>query len=181
MIFLTVGSELPFDRLVMATDVWCAAHPEHHVFGQINEPGSKGYRPSHFEWCTFLTPDDYKKRFDDAEMIISHAGMGSIIGALSIVKQILIMPRMAKYREHRNDHQVATAEKFQSRVGVFLAHDETDLPIVLDKAIAESTNGAAGQAVGQFADPMLINTLREFIIGNKKTPEPFFEAEELSP
>jgi len=169
MIFLTVGSELPFDRLVKVADEWSARHPENRVFGQINDPGPTGYRPSHFEWCTFLTPEDYTTHFDRADMIISHAGMGSIINALSMAKPILVMPRLAQYREHRNDHQLATATKFRNRAGVFVAPDESTFPAVLDKALTKGTDEATKQGVGQFADPELVNTLREFIFEGKKS------------
>ena len=62
MIFLTVGTQLPFDRLVAAVDDWCAARGESDVFGQICDPGPDGYRPKHFEWVADLDPADQSVR-----------------------------------------------------------------------------------------------------------------------
>ncbi len=56
MIFLTVGTQLPFDRLVAAVDAWAARQPGQEVFGQISDPGPAGYRPKHFAWVADLDP-----------------------------------------------------------------------------------------------------------------------------
>ena len=86
MIFLTVGSELAFDRLVKAVDHWCGLHNFNEVFGQIADKGPNGYRPLNFEYTEFISPEEYCRRYEEAELIVGHAGMGSIITALAKAK-----------------------------------------------------------------------------------------------
>lgn len=161
MIFLTVGTQLPFDRLTRALDAWAAAHSEQSVFGQIADPGAEGYRPQHFEWTPFLGPDEIEGRFSQAEVIVGHAGMGTIIGALSRAKPLLIMPRRAHLREQRNDHQFATVGRFGSKPGVCVAHEEPEVGPMLDTMLqAEAGTGAA---IAAGAEPRLIEALRGFI------------------
>lgn len=161
MIFLTIGSHEPFDRLARALDAWCAARPDAMtVFGQITDHAE--YEPTSFEWVGNLAPDVYLERCKAATLLVSHAGMGSIITAGQFGKPIVVMPRRAAMRETRNDHQVATAKRFESRPGVHVAIDEHALPATLDSAIAGL--GAAGEAImGPFAQPQLIDAIRAVI------------------
>jgi len=73
-----------------------------------------------------------KRTFDNkvakADYIISHAGIGSITMALENGKPLLVMPRMKRYKEHVNDHQVATARKFEELGHLLVAYDVKDLP-----------------------------------------------------
>ncbi|MBV5338808.1 MAG: glucuronosyltransferase [Deltaproteobacteria bacterium] len=162
MIFLTVGSELPFDRLVRAVDAWCATNNNDIVFGQIGDPGADGYRPRHFEWQEFISPDEYRCKYDEADLIIGHAGMGSIITALVRAKPILIIPRRAVFLETRNDHQVFTAQKFAEREGILVAEDETMIRPMLDKW-ETMRDSIVMKSVGPYAEERLIETIRDFV------------------
>ena len=166
MIFLTVGSELPFHRLTRATDEWCAAQGRSDVYGQLADLGADGYRPAHFEWCTFISPDDYERRCREADLIIGHAGMGSIIAAMTYAKPIVIMPRRAAQRETRNDHQVATAERLGGRAGIFVATDEVALPKVLDRVLSDGMAQASVVPLSPFAEPRLLRTIRDFVLND---------------
>lgn len=168
MIFLTVGTQLTFDRMVKAVDTWCKKVPDVGIFGQISDPGAKGYRPAHFEWQDFIGPEEFNKRFNAANLIVAHAGMGSIISALTASKPIIIMPRSAALGEHRNEHQRATAEKFGRKEGVYVAWDETELAALLTR-LSKNPPVTAGAAASAFAEPKLIETLRDFIHMETKT------------
>jgi UDP-N-acetylglucosamine transferase subunit ALG13 len=158
VIFVTVGAQMPFDRLVKAVDQWAAARARDDVFAQI---GPTDYRPTAMVAERFLEPADFKRRFEAARAIISHAGTGSIITALQLGKPILVMPRRANLRETRNDHQVATAEKFRRFESVLVARDESELGEKLDLV-----DGLVGrQVVGASASSELIAALRAFIDG----------------
>lgn len=163
MIFLTVGTHEPFDRLVRAVDAWCAARGRADVFGQIAEPGPGGYRPQHFEAVAALSPADYAARFRAAPLVVSHAGMGSIITALSLGRPLLMLPRTAALRETRNDHQIATAERFKARPGLHVAMDEAALPAQLDALLG--ADAAAPASVSPYAEPALLDAVRGFLQG----------------
>ena len=162
MIFLTVGTQLPFDRLVRVVDAWCAARGTgDKVFGQIGVLGRDNYRPVHFDFAQTLPPGEFDARFAAARCIIAHAGMGSIIGALNAGKPITILPRRADLREQRNDHQLATAARFADRPGLFPAMSEDALPELLDRLCEAPT--AVAPLISPFAEDALITTLRDFI------------------
>lgn len=124
MIFVTVGGQLPFDRLVRAVDEWALASGRDDVFAQI---GRTAYRPRHLEWTDFVAPEEFARRAREAACIVAHAGMGTIITALEYGKPLLVMPRRHALHEQRNDHQLATAERVRARGGIRVAMDEAEL------------------------------------------------------
>ena len=132
MIFLTVGTQLPFDRLVRAVDKWAFDNPQAEIYGQI---GSSSCPPQHFDWSEDMPQPQFDARVTEADLIIAHAGMGSIISAMDLAKPIVIMPRLASHGEHRNDHQLATSSKFADLDNVFLACNEEELGLAIDDAL----------------------------------------------
>ncbi len=162
MIFLTVGTQLPFDRLVKTMDQWCKDNPAEEVFGQIAEPGPNGYKPENFEWQPFIDPTEFVKKYEQAEMIVAHAGMGAIITALTKSKPIIIIPRRAENAEHRNDHQMATANRFKDRANISVAFNENELPSLLN-CVRQKTNSTTFEKASEFAEDRLILSLRDFI------------------
>lgn len=109
MIFLTVGHQTPFDRLVKAMDEWAASNPQEVIKGQIGE-GS--YLPKHFDFQRWLSAAEFEAALTGADCIVAHAGTGTIIEALERSKPILVVPRLAALGETRNDHQIGTARYF---------------------------------------------------------------------
>jgi UDP-N-acetylglucosamine transferase subunit ALG13 len=153
MIFVTVGTQLPFERLVSAVDLWAGKTPGVEVFAQI---GPAGVAPGNIRSVDFLPPDRADRMFREAELIVSHAGMGSIITALRYRKPLLICPRKAAFGEHRNDHQVATAKWLGTRNGIYVAWSEEDVPAFLDRRGELSLGGDLSES----ADPGFISRLR---------------------
>ena len=125
MIFLTVGTQFPFDRLVKTVDQLLEEGAiQDEVFGQI---GESTYQPRHFEAVASLEKRVFDERFRQASAVISHAGMGAIMMALDYGKPLLVMPRQKKYREVVNDHQTELADRFETLGHLLLARDETQL------------------------------------------------------
>ena len=130
MIYVTVGTQLPFDRLVRTVDEWAARRGRSDVFAQI---GRSDYRPSAIAWTPFLALSESDDLINRAELIVSHAGTGTIIAALMRCKPAIVMPRRAELREHRSNHQVATARRFRHAYGICVAEDEAALYELLDE------------------------------------------------
>lgn len=125
MIFLTVGTQFPFDRLVQAVDDLVARGIiDEEVFAQV---GNSSYRPRHFEAVASLEKTEFDERIQRASSLISHAGMGTIMTALDADKPLLAMPRRKKYREVVNDHQVAIARKFEQLGHMLVAYEPPEL------------------------------------------------------
>ncbi len=156
MIFVTVGSVDPFDRLIRAMDEWAGAQGRKDVFAQI---GKSAYVPRHIGYTQFLSPTEFRERIRTARLIVAHAGTGSIIAALEAGIPIIVMPKLANLGEHRNEHQVATARRFGQKQGILVANDEKDLLLKLQ----EEENHSAPSAITPQASPDLISAIRDFI------------------
>lgn len=168
MIFLTIGTHEPFDRLVRAVDEWCGGPGAgRDLFGQITAPHAGGYEPKHFEWVSRLSPVDYAARFAAADLILSHAGMGSIINALQAGKPIVVMPRRGHLRETRNDHQYTTVRMLGDRPGIYVAEDETRLAETIDRALAE-LHAPDRPRIPELAEAAFTDALRAFLLGQNK-------------
>ena len=156
MIFITVGSELPFDRLIRTIDEWAGANNRHDVFAQI---GPSDFHPAHIEYRPFLDPPEFRRRFEHADIIVAHAGMGTVLTALEMGKPLLVIPRRAHLGEVRNDHQQATAERLRERGQVHVAFDNDELRF----ALGGIDQLSPGEKIPAFAGNELVGTVRNFI------------------
>lgn len=156
-VFVTVGAQIPFDRLIVAVDGWAAGNSAtHHLYAQV---GENGYRPTHMEFAELLEPPEFRKRVLWADVLVAHAGMGSILTALQFGKPILVMPRQGRLMETRNDHQIATARRFMELGKVTVAMDEAEIPARLDGlAVMERA-----ERISDSASDTLIAGIRDFI------------------
>jgi UDP-N-acetylglucosamine transferase subunit ALG13 len=126
MIFLTIGTQFPFDRLVEAIDSLVGENDSgEEVFAQI---GESSYEPHSFEYVESLKKSEFDHLMQKASGIIGHAGVGTIAMALEHNKPLLVMPRSAKHREVVNDHQAAIAQKFGQLEHILVAHEVEELP-----------------------------------------------------
>lgn len=156
MIFVTVGTQLAFDRLIATVDDWAGAHPDEKIFAQVG-PSKLSIRNMAFQ--DFVSPDKAKQLFAESKLIVAHAGMGSILTALQYRKPILVLPRKASLGEHRNDHQMATAKWLLGRPGVSVAWDESEVAKCLNNPMGVHS----GSGISEFASPELLERLRRFI------------------
>lgn len=157
MILLTIGTQLSFDRLISAVDEWVSVSPAKiEVVGQIG-PGD--YSPRGFRAQSFFEPDELDALASAADLLISHAGMGSIITALTKGKPIIVVPRRADLGEHRNDHQLATARKFIGHTYVRPVFEIDNL----GSAIAELLQRSALHPISPFAPESMTTKLKGLI------------------
>jgi UDP-N-acetylglucosamine transferase subunit ALG13 len=117
LILVTVGNaHHPFERLVHAADE-IAARLEERV---LIQSGHTPCQTRHAEQVAFLAVDDYEAAAAEARLIVAHAGSGSVITAFRQGKPLIVMPRLKRFGEHVNDHQLelAVALAGDSRVRV---------------------------------------------------------------
>ena len=105
MIFITLGSQkFQFNRLLKAVDELVAAGKiKDEVFAQI---GYSDYKPTNYKYEQFLDREKFSQIMDKAEIVITHGGTGAIIGAVKKGKKVIAVPRLARYGEHVDDHQL---------------------------------------------------------------------------
>ena len=131
MIFLTVGTQFPFDRLVKAVDEVAGKNGfDEQVFAQV---GIDSYCPKNFESVPELAKAAFDRHLGQADSIISHAGIGTIAMALESRKPLLVMPRLREYGEVVNNHQVAIARKLEEQGCVLVAYSPEDVQAKMEQ------------------------------------------------
>ncbi|MCP4077422.1 MAG: hypothetical protein GY744_14720 [Gammaproteobacteria bacterium] len=157
MILLTVGTQLPFDRFVKLVDEWACKNPEVEILAQI---ASGTYTPKHMEYVDYLDEKRYAEVFEKAEVILAHAGMGSVISSLIASKPVIVYPRKASLGEHRNEHQLATCQKLSYLKGCYIAYEPEALFTTLDEL-----SSLEGGSINPYANDDLLATIDNFIAG----------------
>lgn len=153
MIFITIGTQIPFDRLIEILDR-IAPDLDEEIYAQV----LKGkYKPKHIKTLDFIEPDEFEKVFLQARLVVAHAGMGTILSSLRKSKPLIIFPRIASLGEHRNDHQSATARMIKEKNYAYVAMDERELRELLHKDLRPLNS------IGEFASESLIKSLKDFI------------------
>ena len=120
LIFVTVGSRnYPFDRLFCRIDELCEKGIlTEEIFAQT---GTSAYHPRHYHSRKFLTAEEFDQAIKAADIVVSHGASGSIMSALKYHKKVIAVTRLAKYKEHINDHQIQTNEAFARNGYVLMA------------------------------------------------------------
>lgn len=126
MIFVAVGTQkFSFNRLLKKVDelIECGEITE-EVFCQI---GNSDYLPQHYEYKAFLDKDEFASHISSADTVITHSGVATIIESIKQNKPVIVVPRLAKYGEHVDDHQLQIAESFERLNFVFMYTEDKNL------------------------------------------------------
>ena len=154
MIFVTIGTQAPFDLFVRIVDEVAAELDEEIIVQAFRDK----YEPRNVRLVDFLAPDEFAELFGRARLIVSHAGMGTIISAMEQSKPIIIMPRIAAQGEHRNEHQLATARRMEELGYAYVARDASGL-----RELMLRTDLQPLHTLGPTASPGLISAIRQAI------------------
>lgn len=156
-VFLTVGSMLPFDRLVRATDQVAAAFGNRaEFFAQI---GDSAYRPANMPSEKMLTPEQFRARVEWSDVLLTHVGMGTVITAAECRKKLIALPRRPDLSEVTSEHQIATARWLKNRGGVVILEDESAIQRELERADSSS----AMELIDSGTRENLVAAVRDFI------------------
>jgi UDP-N-acetylglucosamine transferase subunit ALG13 len=124
MIFITVGTQIPFDRLLRMVDEIAPQLQGEEIIAQCCQAT---YEPRHFRTVQFINPSEFNRIVAEARVVIAHAGIGTILTAMQQQKTLVVVPRQAALHEHRNDHQLATAQNLAHDYDVAVAHNAAEL------------------------------------------------------
>ena len=158
MIYVTVGNHTqPFDRLLAAMDRLAAELGVEVVM----QTGYCVYAPRHARAARFFPFDGAEKLIQNAEAVVGHAGIGTVISARKFGTPLIICPRRAALGEHFNDHQAEICAELTAhpRPGVYIAMTADEigglLPLVRQRgrqpAAADPAAGLKA-AIGGFLD-----------------------------
>jgi UDP-N-acetylglucosamine transferase subunit ALG13 len=127
-VLITIGSmvEKKFTRLLKIIDELCEEKilDGTKVIAQI---GFDNYVPKHYRSFDMISDEKFKSLIDEVDLIISHAGTGTVVPCLKKGKKVILFPRMAKYNEHYDDHQFEIAELFTLEKYTLCAKDKQEL------------------------------------------------------
>lgn len=126
MIFVTVGTQkFQFDRIFCALDELVAQGKiQDEIFAQI---GHSTYEPRHFRWERFLDKEAFEQQIRHCDMLLTHGGVGTIICGLQSGKPVIVLPRLARFKEHVDNHQLQIAESFEKQNYVSVYREGDDL------------------------------------------------------
>ncbi|MRX54257.1 glycosyltransferase family 28 [Bacillus idriensis] len=114
MIFVTVGTQkFQFNRLFKELDNLC----ENNLIEKeiVAQAGYSTYQPTSFPIHKILPSKLMNKYFNEANFIITHGGTSSIFQALNLEKKVIVVPRLKKFNEHIDDHQIEICEILESQ------------------------------------------------------------------
>lgn len=110
MIFVTLGTfEMSFKRLLEGIE---KLDIDDEI---IIQSGYTEFNSSKYKVVKFLEKKEFNYYMDNADIIICHGGVGSIIDALKRKKKVIAIPRLEKYNEHVDNHQLEIVEKLSNK------------------------------------------------------------------
>lgn len=140
-IFVTLGTQkFQFDRLLKKLDE-LIVQEKIKKEDLIVQCVYSEYQPQNFEMFAMKPQNEIEDIMKDVDLVITHSGTGSIITSLKLEKKIIIVPRLKKYGEHVDDHQVELADVFKEKVNVIVVNDMDKL----NDAIEESKTHKFGK------------------------------------
>lgn len=159
MIFVTIGTQEPFDRLIEAMD-HISLKFGLDIVAQVSTKSK--LQVKNMKIMDFVSPTDFEKLFNEAELIVAHAGMGTIISALVNQKNLIVLAREKKLLEHRSDHQVATAKHLEQLGLLNVARNIEELEMKILYFINNRDKNVTS-IIGNYASKSLINSIRQDI------------------
>ncbi len=93
----------------------------------VVQAGQTKYESKNMEIFDLVPAPEFDKLMDEADLVITHGGAGSILGAIKKGKKVIATPRLAKYKEHHNDHQKQIVGEFAKEGYILELSDMNDL------------------------------------------------------
>ncbi len=158
MILVCVGaSEYRFDRLLKIVDELC---DEKMLDGSeiIAQIGSTDYQPRNYKSFHLLGREEFQEYMEKSDLVITHAGTGSVIPPLKLGKKVIVVPRREKYKEHLDDHQLELRDVFTNAGYTLSANNKEELIDALQHLetftpkVFQSNNSHVNQLVIDFIE-----------------------------
>ncbi len=133
MIFVTLGTnDESFERLLKAID----KEIEKGIIKEkvIVQAGCTKYTSKNMEIFDLISRDEFEKYIEECDLLITHGGVGSILTGINKGKKIIAVPRLSKYKEHGNDHQLQIVDNFSKRKYILAVKDLNKLGKTIEKA-----------------------------------------------
>ena len=159
MIFVALGTQdKSFERLLKIID----ENIENNVIKEdvIVQAGYTKYKSDNMKIFDYVSIDDFNKYINECSLFITHGGVGNILSALKANKKVIAVPRLAKYKEHTNNHQLQIVNNFYEKGYILRLLETEDFKEVYEKA----KNFEPKKWVNN--NDLLISKLKEYIDNN---------------
>lgn len=156
MIFVAVGTQkFQLNRLLKKIDELIETNIiKETVFAQI---GNSDYKPKNYEFTRFLDKKSFNEYIRKSKTVITHSGVGTIISAINNGKPVIVFPRLAKFGEHVDDHQMDIAMSFSKQELILMCTENDKLEDLLKKSETFKFKKYISQRVN------VINTIRNYL------------------
>jgi len=161
MIFVTIGTSEPFDRLIEAVG---RIPGDETVRVQC---GTSTARPPRAEYVDYLPFEGLLEELRAARVVVTHAGVGSILTALTAGKRPIVVPRRSSHGEAIDDHQLTLARRLDEIGLVELVEDPSAL---VERIATAGEGGAAITTDGRLAADL--GTYLRLQVGRARAPIP---------
>ena len=126
MIFVTLGTQKQqFTRLLEQIENSSVLNNEEILI----QNGYTKFESEKLKLIDFISNEEFNKNIDDCEFLITHGGIGSIFSALLLNKKVLAVPRLQKYKEHVDNHQLEICKKLESLGYILVLKEDEDFDI----------------------------------------------------
>ena len=130
MIFVTLGThELPFTRLLKEVDKTIDLLDLQEEI--IVQSGHTTYRSDRMQLYPFFTFEEMDAMYEKADLLITHAGTGSVISGIRKNKKVIAAPRLKMYGEHNDDHQIQLVDAFEAAGHILVWRDGDSLAEII--------------------------------------------------
>jgi len=156
LIFLTVGTQkFQFDRLLKIIDELV----EEDIISDkvIAQIGYSTYKPKRYDSFQFKSENEIIALMGKSDILISHSGIGSITTALTLQKKVIVVPRLKKYKEHVDNHQLEIAKEYKEKGLITVASNKRDLIASLENIDYIEFKRYIPQ------EPTIIRSIREYL------------------
>lgn len=156
MVFVAVGTQkFQFNRLLkMVDNLIEQGYLTGEVFAQI---GHSDYVPRNYAYKDFMGKDDFQACIDRCDLLITHSGVATIIAGLRLHKPVVVVPRLAKFGEHVDDHQFQIAESFSTKNLLLMCKEQDNLAEIIKDAQTHTFAEYVSQRT------MVLTTIREYL------------------
>jgi len=133
LILILLGTQdKPFTRLLEAVDDTIdKGYIKEEVVAQI---GFTKYSSKNIKTFNLIPKEEYEKIIGEADLIITHAGVGSILTGLKKGKKVIAAARLKEYGEHTNNHQLEILNEFHEKGYILKLDNFDELHKILKKA-----------------------------------------------
>ncbi len=132
MILVLLGTnDKPFNRLLEQIDELVS----NKIINEkvVVQSGYTKYQSDNMEIFDLVTREEMDKFIKEANYIITHGGVGSIMDGVKAGKVVIAVPRLSKYGEHVNDHQLQIIKSFGDLGYIIPCYEVSELENAINK------------------------------------------------